>query len=110
MRPAPIGSGSSVSSGRCCAIAASGTHTMNETTATIRSIGLLSSPALPAPPAPLELFAAVEKQRDGAVVDQRYLHRCLEFARRHRQPARLQLSYDFFVQRPRDIGRRRMVE
>src|SRR6266487_2309763 len=106
-RPAPIGSGSSVTSGRCWAIARGETEsnprTVNKAIAYRRWFIRTSLESL-------ESFAAIQQQRDRAVVDERYLHHRLKLASLRRDAVAPQLANDVFVQRPGYVRRRGLVE
>src|SRR5207249_7427712 len=67
-RPAPIGSGSSVTSGRCCAAAVVERAMRTDASQNERNTSTL------------EFLSAVEQQRDGSLVDERDLHGRLEFS------------------------------
>src|SRR2546425_12750925 len=99
MRPAPMGSGSSVSRGRCCAVAERATADTSKTAQTDRSLTMILSSVWS------EQFSAVDQDRDGAVVDEGHAHHCLKLARRHFEAGVLELAHDVFVDRPGDLRR-----
>src|ERR1700741_3857327 len=98
-RPAPIVSGSSVTSGRCCANAAPAAREINTLMRNIRIVYQKS-----------ELPFAVDQDGHRAVVDQLDAHHGLEFARGNGQLSRAQFSHDAFIQRAGVLGRRRGIE
>src|SRR6267142_49803 len=98
-RPAPIVSGSSVSSGRCCANALAAAR---EIITLMRAVRIVNPTS--------ELPFAVDQDGHRAVVDQLDAHHGLEFARGNGQLSRAQFSHDAFVQRAGMFRRGRGVE
>src|SRR5690242_15644220 len=93
-RPAPIVSGSSVCSGRCCATAGTLQTSSASANTSLRIIGL-------------KRLSTIEKNGYRAVVDERDLHHRLELARLYAQPTGFQFSHDIFIECPRNLRRRR---
>src|SRR3954463_12992629 len=91
-RPAPIVSGSSVTSGRCCADAAPAARTITTMNRKVR-IGKAARRCLW-----LKLSLAVDRNGYRPIVDQFDAHHGLEFARDNGQLCRTQFSHDAFVQ------------
>src|SRR5258708_25682196 len=87
-RPAPMVSGSSVTSGRCCANAVPAAGEINTLTRNVRIVYQKS-----------ELPFAVDQNGHRAVVDQLDAHHGLEFARANGHLSRAQFSHDAFLQR-----------
>src|SRR5438477_4325284 len=94
-RPAPIVSGSWVTSGRCCANALAESRRNRDVMVSVRMS---------------ELTFAVDENRYRSVVDQFNVHHCLELARGHGQLSRPQFSHDALVQCARIRRRRRRIE
>src|SRR5262249_24572784 len=107
MRPAPIGSASSVVSGRCCANAAGASASPRTKAAIPRNTRTLTTRK---GNSTSKAFSTVEQDRDRTVVDQRHPHRRLKLAGGDAQTARLDLADDVLVQRPGHLRRRRRVE
>src|SRR5262245_52998804 len=94
-RPAPIGSGSSVMSGRCCAPAGTLTpsdahRTPSATHTRARTVGLVMGSS--------EGTATVEQNRDRPVVDEMHLHRGLKDTRLDAQALIAQPAHDVVEQ------------
>src|SRR5215217_7914493 len=114
MRPAPIVSGSSVTSGRCWANAVV-RQSSNTSTATASRIEVINS-LIPvdgcrrlvgtAYRRGSELSPAIQQKSDWSIVHERDLHRCLKLAGADIQPVRSQLAYDIFVEGTRNRRRR----
>src|SRR5262245_16301481 len=108
MRPLPTVSGSSVTSGRCCAIAGAAapisSSVLNTARPSLDTCCILTVSLI----VNLELLAAVEQQRNRAIVDQLDLHVRLEYAGLDRHSRAAQLADGVFVERLRGVRRCRL--
>src|SRR5512145_352572 len=98
MTPGPTVSGSSVTSGRCCA------RSQDDESRTKANVAADVNLIRSEPP------LTVEQDRDGTVVDERHVHVCLEHAGFDDEAAAPQLADEILVKSLRDMRRGRAVE